>query len=109
MWFASDLSAWNSTLWLDGCEFEWTPGVGDGQGGLVWFNSWGSKESATTEQLNWTELKSKKTESIVHNVLPIMFNVRHAKRQTHNPKKASIEVQPQTTKMLALVYKNYII
>ena len=21
--------------WLDGHEFEWTPGVGDGQGGLV--------------------------------------------------------------------------
>ena len=41
---------------LDGCEFEWTPGVGDGQGGLVCCNSWGRKESDTTEQLNWTEL-----------------------------------------------------
>ena len=26
---------------LNGCEFEWTPGDGDGQGGLVWCSSWG--------------------------------------------------------------------
>ena len=41
---------------LDGHEFEWTPGVGDGQGGLACCNSWGRKESDTTEWLNWTEL-----------------------------------------------------
>ena len=41
---------------LDGREFKWTPGVGDGQGGLACCNSWGPKESDTTEQLNWTEL-----------------------------------------------------
>ena len=29
---------------LDGREFEWTPGVGDGQGGLVCYNPWGCKE-----------------------------------------------------------------
>ena len=40
---------------LDGCEFEWTPGVGDGQGGLACCSSWGRKESDTTERLNWTE------------------------------------------------------
>ena len=39
--------------WLDGCESEWTPGVGDGQGGLACCDSWGHKESDTTEQLNW--------------------------------------------------------
>ena len=37
---------------LDGCEFEWTPGVGDGQGDLECCDSWGCKESDTTEQLN---------------------------------------------------------
>ena len=42
--------------WLDGSESEWTPGVGDGQGGLACCNSWGRKESDTTERLNWTEL-----------------------------------------------------
>ena len=36
----------------------WTPGVGDGQGGLACCNSWGCKESETTERLNWTELTS---------------------------------------------------
>ena len=40
--------------WLDGCEFEWTPGVGDGQGCLACCDSWGCKESDTTERLNWT-------------------------------------------------------
>ena len=38
---------------LDGCESEWTPGVGDGQGGLACRDSWGRKESETTKWLNW--------------------------------------------------------
>jgi len=42
--------------WLNGHESEWTPGVGDGQGGLACCDSWGGKESDTTERLNWTEL-----------------------------------------------------
>ena len=37
---------------LDGHEFEQTPGVGDGQGGLTWCDLWGRKESDTTERLN---------------------------------------------------------
>jgi len=41
---------------LNGCEFEWTPGVGDGQGGLACCNSWGLKESDMTERLIWTGL-----------------------------------------------------
>ena len=49
-----DMAGWHH--WLDGCEFEWTPGVGDGQGGLACCNSRGRKESETTEWLNWTEL-----------------------------------------------------
>ena len=40
---------------LNGHEFGQTPGVGDGQGGLVCCSSWGRKESDMTEQLNWTE------------------------------------------------------
>ena len=42
--------------WLDGHEFEQTLRVGDGQGGLACCNSWGHKESDTTEWLNWTEM-----------------------------------------------------
>ena len=40
---------------FDGHEFRWTPGVGDGQGGLACCGSWGHRESDTTERLNWTE------------------------------------------------------
>jgi len=38
-----------------GHEFEQAPGVGDGQGSLVFYSPWGCKESDTTEQLNRTE------------------------------------------------------
>ena len=41
--------------WLNGRESEWTPGVGDGQGGLACCSPWCRKESGMTE-LNWTEL-----------------------------------------------------
>ena len=41
---------------LNGREFGWTPGVGDGQGGLACCSPWGHKESDTTKRLNWTEL-----------------------------------------------------
>ena len=41
--------------WLDGHGFGWTPGVGDGQGGLVCCGSWGRKELDTTE---WTDIGS---------------------------------------------------
>ena len=52
---------WQRMRWLDGITDsmdmnEWTPGVGDGQGGLVCCNSWGHKESDMTERLNSTEL-----------------------------------------------------
>ena len=40
---------------LNGHGFGWTPGVGDGQGGLVCCSSWGHKESDTSERLNWTD------------------------------------------------------
>ena len=49
-----EMAGWHH--WLDGHEFGWTPGVGGGQGGLACCNSWGHKESDTTERLKWTEL-----------------------------------------------------
>ena len=48
-----EMAGWHH--WLNGHEFEWTPGVGDGQGGLACCNSWGRKGSDTNEQLKWTE------------------------------------------------------
>ena len=40
---------------LNGHGFGWTPGVCDGQGGLVCCGSCSHKESDTPEQLNWTD------------------------------------------------------
>ena len=51
-----EMAGWHH--WLSGRESEWTPGVGDGQGGLACCDSWGHKESDMTEQLNWTELNN---------------------------------------------------
>ena len=50
-----EMAGWHHRL--DGRESVWTPGVGDGQGGLACCDSWGRKESDTNEPLNWTELK----------------------------------------------------
>ena len=49
-----EMAGWHHRL--DGHEFGWTPGVGDGQGGLECCSPWGRKESDTTVWLNWTEL-----------------------------------------------------
>ena len=54
-----EMAGWHH--WLDGCESEWTPGVGDGQGGLACCDSWGPKESDTTERLNWSELMTQQS------------------------------------------------
>ena len=48
-----EMAGWHPGL--NGHEFGWTPGVGDGQGGLACCDSWGLKESDTTERLNWTD------------------------------------------------------
>ena len=49
-----EITGWHH--WLDGRESGWSPGVCDGQEGLACCDSWGRKESDTTEWLNWTEL-----------------------------------------------------
>ena len=49
-----EIAGWHH--WFNGCESEWTLGVGDGQGGLAFSNSCGRKESDMTERLNWTQL-----------------------------------------------------
>ena len=48
-----EMAGWHH--WLDGRESQWTPGVGDGQGGLACCDSWGCKESDTTERLIWSD------------------------------------------------------
>ena len=46
-----EMAVWHH--WLDGREFKWTPGVGDGQGGLVCSGSCSRKELDVIERLNW--------------------------------------------------------
>ena len=46
-----EMAGWHH--WLDGCEFEWTPGDGGRQGGLVCCNSWVTK--SRTQLSDWTE------------------------------------------------------
>ena len=48
-----EMVGWHHRLYGDG--FGWTTGVGDGQGGLACWCSWGCKELNTTEWLSWTE------------------------------------------------------
>ena len=49
-----EMAGWYHSL--DGRESLWTPEVGDGQGGLVCWDSCGRKESDTTERLIWSNL-----------------------------------------------------
>ena len=46
-----EMAGWHH--WLDGRESEWTPGVGDGPGGLACCDSWGRNQ---TQMSKWTEL-----------------------------------------------------
>ena len=62
-----EIAGWHHRL--DVCEFDWTPAVGDGQGGLACCSSWGRKESGTTEWLNSTEL------NISYSYLKLWFSV----------------------------------
>ena len=50
-----EMARWHH--WLNGRESEWTPRVGDGQGGLACCNSWGCKEFRHywATELNWTD------------------------------------------------------
>ena len=51
-----EMAGWHHGL--DERESEWTSGDGDGQGGQACYDSWGHKESDTTERLNSTELNT---------------------------------------------------
>ena len=57
-----EMAGWHHRL--DGREFGWTPGVGDGQGGLACCNSWSRKESDRTEWLIWSDLKTVSLNSV---------------------------------------------
>ena len=85
-----EIAGWHH--WLDGCESEWTLGVGDGQRGLVCCDSWVCKELDTTEWLNWLTdwLKNK----------PLGFWARKCslEKQTKNPNKTLTNQSHSTVK-----------
>ena len=67
--------------WLNGDEFWWTLGVGDGQRGLVCCSSWDPKESDMTEWLNLTELniilsKNKGSVAVFLSLVGVHFYVK---------------------------------
>jgi len=66
----NEMAGWHQQL--DGHDFGWTPGVGDGWGGLACCNSRGRKESDTTELLHWTELNWGKNHKIENNFKLLM-------------------------------------
>ena len=68
---------------LNGHESGWTLGVGDGQGGLACYGSWGRKELDMTKRLNWTELSLKEcpflNTTTLSNIWMGVTNVQHIK------------------------------
>ena len=58
-----EMAGWHHGL--AGSGSEWTLGDGDEQGGLAYCDSWGRKESDTTE-LNWTEKQAHILQTTIH-------------------------------------------
>ena len=79
-----EMAGWRH--WLDGRESEWIPGVGDGQGGVACCNSWGCKESDTTEWLNRTELNDliKIQISLIFSKSPVMVYLFQSRPNQYN-------------------------
>ena len=98
----NEMAGWHHRL--NGHEFEWTPGVGDGQGGLVCCSPWGRKESDMTEWLNWTDLLSE------HSVFTYEWQVisKDIKRSQFDSKQSCnnvhIQLQPKIPTSSAEIY-----
>ena len=69
-----------SMRWLDGITDSMHMilgdlGVGDGQGGLACCDSWGHKESDTTERLIWSDSIALTIRTFVIKVISLLFNM----------------------------------
>ena len=69
-----EMAAWHHGL--DGRESEWTPGDGDGQGGLTCCDSCGRKESDTTKGLKRTELNKQISTNLLKHYIYILVTVK---------------------------------
>ena len=59
---------------LNGHGFGWTPGVGDGHGGLACCGSWSCKESNMTERLNWTAFHENSYATLLSTLHSFLFS-----------------------------------
>ena len=85
-----EMAGWHHGL--NGRESEWTPGVGDGQGGLACCDSWGCKESDMTERLKWTELKCHKSGRLQsYNKIRVYLFLTPLQDRSVDPKRAIFE------------------
>ena len=96
-----EMAGWHH--WLDRHEFEWTPGVGDGQGGLSCCDSWGCKESDTTEWLNWTELMDSEAYGCQNTYIRII-NVLVLEYSVLSPQFAQLNLSVLESKCISQIY-----
>ena len=85
-----EMAGWHHRLNWHG--FGWTPGVGDGQGGLVCCGSWGRKESDVTERLNWTLIINYAFSLILTATLWSLYYLSH-----FSDKETKAQIFPSTT------------
>ena len=84
-----EMAGWHHRL--DGREFEWTPGDGDGPGGLMDCDSRGRKKSDMTERLNWLirDLTSPTPRSFQCSQSPFSKRLRQSQSSTRLRKRLS--------------------
>ena len=76
MWEEKGMTEAEMVGWLNELEFEYAPGVGDGQRGLACCSPWSHKELDMTKRLNWTEDQESFLKQIsAIQIAPIHFDI----------------------------------
>ena len=78
--------------WLNGHEFEQTPGDSEEQGSLECCSSWGHKEADMTQQLNNSKGKQSQSQMIAGEKMPATHNTQYPteyNRTDHSHKRKS--------------------
>ena len=78
-----EMAGWHHRL--DGLESEWTPGVGDGQGGLAWFMGSQRVRHDWATELNWTEGLSWAQQRIGHYTILLEMRKKDDSNETITP------------------------